>query len=109
MIEITAMASWILEQVANDKVATIFSNILNTYQVFEDFLQRHKKGDFAQDEFIPRLEKILSENEALRQDLTTLMPIQSVNFAPKIDIFNNNNGTITNNGTIQIDASYSSK
>lgn len=109
MIEITAMASWILEQVANDKVATIFSNILNTYQVFEDFLQRHKKGDIPQDEFIPRLEKILSENEALRQDLTTLMPIQSVNFAPKIDIFNNNNRTITNNGNIQIDASYYSK
>lgn len=109
MIEISTMANWVWEQVVSGNVANTCSNIMNTYQVFKDFLQRHEKVDFKQDEFTPLLEKILYENEALRQDLTTLMPIQSVNFAPKIDIFNNNNGTITNNGTIQIDASYSSK
>lgn len=102
----TEMVLWVWEQVISGNVANTCSNIINTYQVFKDFLQRHEKVEFTQDEFTPLLERILRENEQLRQDLAQLMPAQSVT-QTNIEAFKNNtNTTISIGGNVNIGVSH---
>lgn len=100
------MALWVWEQVISGNVANTCSNIINTYQVFKDFLQRHEKVEFTQDEFTPLLEKILRENEQLRQDLAQLMPAQSVTQTNVEAFKNNTNTTISIGGNVNIGVSH---